>query len=330
MNIRKNRSGNWEIRMMIDGKAYQKTVRGKKPNEREAYQIILDMIGNDQKPDSIEFKQACYNYIQSRENIISPATVGEYTRMVDRLPEWFTKKDIYIINQQDMQKLANELSIDHKSKTVHNFHGFCGSVIRFYRPEVVFNTTFKQNDATEPYVPSKEEVQSIIDYSIGTEYHIPLQLAKYSLRRSEICALLKSDLTEDNQIHVCKALVLDKDKKWVVKVPKTKESDRYVPIDTALADEIRALDRDRIYTYYPHNITKYLKRVQDKLGLPRFTLHKLRHFFASELHGVVPEADIMKAGGWKTNTVLRKVYTHSDLDRDKQSRQAIIDRLTLN
>lgn len=323
MNIRKNKSGNWEIRMTIDGKAYSKSVKGKKPTEKQAYEIILGMIKESEKPTSIPFRKGAQDYIKSRENVVSPATVREYTRMIDRLPEWFTALDIYQISQQDMQRLVNELSTDHSAKTTHNVHGFCVAVIRFFRPAVVFSTTFKQNDRREPYIPSKEDVEKVIEYSIGTEYHIPLQLAKYSLRRSEICALLKSDLTEDNQIHVCKAKVQDVNKKWVIKVPKTEDSDRYVPIDTDLADEIRALDREEVYPFFPENLTNYLTRSQVKLGLPHFSLHKMRHYFASALHGMIPEADIQKIGGWRTNTVLRQVYTHSDIHRDKDTQEKI-------
>ena len=327
MNIRKNKSGNWQIRMMIDGKSYVKTVKGKKPTEREAYEIILGMVNEVEKPQAISFKLSASDYIKSRENVVSPATVREYTRMIDRLPHWFVDKNVYDIDQQDMQKLVNELSVDHKAKTVHCFHGFCVAVIRFFRPAVVFSTTFKQNDATEPYIPTKKEVEKIINLSEGTEYHIPLQLAKYSLRRSEICALTKSDLTDDNKVYVCKALVQDVNKEWVIKEPKTEDSRRYVPIDDDLANEIRSLDRDQVYPFSPQNISNYLRRQQKKLGMKEFSIHKLRHYFASSLHGVVPEADIQKIGGWKTNTVLRKNYTHSDIDRDKTTQEQIINTL---
>lgn len=327
MNIRKNQSGNWQIRMMYKGKRYTTTVKGKKPTEEVAHNLIMEVINKGKNPNSLSFRSACEKYISSRENVVSPTTLREYTRMIDRLPKWYVDTDIYEIDQQDMQRLVNELSVDHKAKTVRNFHGFCVAVLRYFIPNTVFNTRFKQNDAKTPYIPSKDEVDTLISLSEETIYHIPLQLARYSLRRSEICALLKSDLTEDNQIHVCKALVQDKDKKWVVKPPKTEDSDRYVPIDDDLADEIRALDRDRIYPFAPQNISNYLRRQQDKLGMPHFSIHKLRHYFASSLHGKVPEVDIQEVGGWKSPNVLRQIYTHSDVSRNKEKRKNIIDNL---
>lgn len=324
MNIRKNRSGNWEIRQMIDGKTYQKTVKGKKPTEYEAMQLIIEMVNSSKRPDAILFKDAATEYIKSRENVVSPATVREYTRKIDRYPEWFTNLDIFKIEQSDMQRLVNEMAVDHKSKTVHDIHGFAVGVIRYFRPQVVFRTTFKQNERVERYLPTKKDIEKLLAEAEGTIYHIPLQLACYSLRRSEICALLKSDLTKDNQIHVCKAKVEDVNKKWVIKVPKTEDSDRYVPIDNDLAAEIRALDREEVYPFAPQNISNFMRRTQKKLNMPAFSIHSLRHYYASTLHMAgVDDITIQKTGGWKNNSVLKSTYTHSDIQVNKAKQDMI-------
>ncbi len=324
MNIRKNKSGNWEIRQMIDGKTYQKTIKGKKPTEYEALQMIMALVDETKKPTSIMFSDGAKQYIKSRENVVSPSTIREYTRKTDRLPKWFAHKDIYEIDQMDMQKLVNELSANLKAKTIHDIHGFCVGVIRFFRPDAVFSTTFKQNDRTERYMPSKDDVERIIKESENTEYHIPLQLAKYSMRRSEICALLKSDITPDNQIHVCKAKVQDVNKNWVIKQPKTEDSDRYIPIDEALANEIRALDREEVYPFSPQNISNYLRRTQIRLGMPLFSIHALRHFYASSLHMAgIDDVTIQKTGGWKNNSVLKSHYTHSDIHSNNAKKDQI-------
>ena len=326
MNIRKNRSDNWEIRQMVDGKMYQTTVKGKKPSDYDAMRIIMAVIEADKKPTAISFRDGAKQYIESRKNVVSPATVREYTRKIDRLPKWFTEKDLYQIDQMDMQRLVNELSTNHKAKTIHDVHGFCVGVIRYFVPQAVFNTTYKQNDRKERYTPSKEEVETILKHAENTEYHIPLQLACYSLRRSEICALLKSDLTDDNQIHVCSAKVLEVNKKWVIKVPKTENSDRYIPIDDALADEIRSLDREEVYPFAPQNISNFLRRMQDKLNMPHFSVHCLRHYYASRLHMAgIDDITIQKTGGWKNNSVLKSTYTHSDIQINKEKQDKIRD-----
>lgn len=324
MNIRKNRSGNWEIRQMIDGKLYQTTVKGKKPSDFEAMEIIRAMVAKDNMPDSISFRDAAKAYNKSRENIISPSTFREYSREIDRFPSWFLDLDIYEITQREMQKLANEVSVEHSAKTVHNRHGFAVSVIRFYRPEVAFHTTFKPSQRKEKYLPTKAQIDTILNETTEPEYRIALKLACYSLRRGEICALLRSDLTDDDQIHVCKALVQNDNKEWVVKEPKTPDSARYVPIDKDLASEIRSLENEQIFTKAPQRLTKYLHQMQKKLGYPSFSVHSLRHYYASTLHMAgIDDITIQRTGGWKNNSVLKSIYTHSDIQNNKAKQDKI-------
>jgi integrase len=55
-----------------------------------------------------------------------------------------------------------------------------------------------------------------------------------------------------------------------------------------------------------------LKKIQTKLGIPYFSIHKLRHYFASKMSELgIPEADILKMGGWETDHIMKKVYRHS-------------------
>ena len=58
---------------------------------------------------------------------------------------------------------------------------------------------------------------------------------------------------------------------------------------------------------------------QGKLGLPHFSLHKLRHYYASMAHSLgIPDQYIMKAGGWKTDNVLKSVYQHAMKDKQEE------------
>ena len=272
----------------------------------------------------LTFKDAAKEYNNSRKNVWSQKTFREYNREIDRFPAWFLELDIYEISQQDMQRMANEISVDHAPKTVRNRHGYATSVIKYYRPDISFHSTIKKPQHKEKYIPTKKQIETILNNTTNPSYRCALKLACYSLRRSEICALLKSDLTDDNQIHVCKALVEDDDNNWVVKEAKTPDSARYVPIDKQLAKEIRELESDQIFCYSPQRITKYLHQMQKKLGYPSFSAHSLRHYYASALHVAgVDDITIQKTGGWKNNTVLKSVYTHSDIQNNKAKQNKI-------
>ena len=52
---------------------------------------------------------------------------------------------------------------------------------------------------------------------------------------------------------------------------------------------------------------------QQTLGIePHYTFHSLRHFFASYLHAQnIPDAYVLRAGGWSTPHVMQKVYRHA-------------------
>lgn len=150
-------------------------------------------------------------------------------------------------------------------------------------------------------------------------------MACYGMRRSEICALTVEDIDGD-VVHINKAMVQDENNKWVVKVNKTTESTRDIVIPMELADKIRK--QGFVYQGHPNHISRNLEKIEDKLGIPHFSLHKLRHYFASEMSALgVPEADILKLGGWQSDHVMKSVYRHSMMDREEQAKREASEKL---
>ena len=61
--------------------------------------------------------------------------------------------------------------------------------------------------------------------------------------------------------------------------------------------------------------------------MPQFSIHKLRHYFASKMSAMnVPEADIIRMGGWETDHVMKRIYRHSMEDKDKARQREISER----
>ena len=165
----------------------------------------------------------------------------------------------------------------------------------------------------EHSIPTDSDIKRILDYARGTKFEIALTLATFGLRRSEICALTPEDL-DGNMLTVNKALVQGADKKWSVKTTKTEAGTRTIYIPDNLADLIRK--QGYVYDGYPNSIVCYLQKVQKKLGIPKFSLHKLRHYYASMSHAIgIPDSYIMQSGGWKTDSTLKQVYRHALDDR---------------
>lgn len=168
-------------------------------------------------------------------------------------------------------------------------------------------------------------MKRILEAVKDTQYEIPITLACYGMRRSEICALKPEDIDGDI-VHISKAMVQNEKKEWIVKTTKTTESTRSIIIPEELANKIRS--HGYVYKGHPGMITKHLEKVEDRLGIPRFSLHKLRHYFASQMSAIgVPEADILKMGGWRTDGVMKSVYRHAMMDKDEQAKREAAEKL---
>ena len=325
MKIEKLPSGSYRVRKMYQGKMHTVTFKDK-PTQKEALKAIsdeLDKIKSAGKP--MTFYEAACGYVDMKRNVLSPRTVKEYAETGKRLPNWFNILRVSDITQIELNRLVNELSKDKSAKTVRNYHGFVSAVLSVYRPELKIYTTLPQKVKNEPYTPSQADVKRILEAVKDTKFEIPLTLACYGMRRSEICALQLEDVDGDI-VRINKALVLDENKKWVLKTTKTTESTRNIIIPMELADKIRA--QGYIYKGHPGSITKHLERIERDLDIPQFPLHKLRHYFASQMSALgVPEADILRLGGWETDHVMKSVYRHSMIEKEEQAKRDAAEKL---
>lgn len=319
MKIEKLPSGSFRIRKMYQGKTYT-VVTDYKPTQKEALQLLaaeLDKVQETKK--RMTFKTAAEQYIETKENVLSPSTIREYTGTVKRLSADFVDMNLSDITAVDIQKEINLHAKTKSPKTVRNYHGFISSVLKTFRPNLTISTTLPQKTKSEPYIPTDEEVKQVIQASVGTNYEIAIMLACYGMRRSEICALTLDDIN-GNIVTINKAKVLDKNKKWVIKTTKTEDSSREIWIPDELVAKVR--EKGSIYDGHPNDISDYLDALQTKLGIPHFSVHKLRHYYASMSHSLgIPDVYIMKAGGWKSDNVLKNVYRHAMKDKETEMQQ---------
>ena len=326
MKIEKLPSGSYRIRKMYKGKTYTVIFEGK-PTQKEAMQAMANELEKvqDRQHQALTFRAAAEKYIESKRNVLSPSTIKGYSAIIRQLPDAFLGKNVYDITPIDVQGEINRVSKNHSPKTVSNHHGFISAVLGAFNPNLKLTTTLPQKVKHEPYIPSSDDIRRILDYSRGTKYEIPIILACYGMRRSEICALQANDI-EGDVVHVNKAVVQSENNEWIIKATKTTASTREIIIPQEIADKIR--EQGYVYKGHPNRITYYLERVQDALGIPHFSVHKLRHYFASQMSSIgVSEADILKLGGWETDRVMKAVYRHSMIDKEKNAKREAAEKL---
>ncbi len=325
MKIEKLPSGSYRIRKMYKGKTYT-VVFDYKPTQKEAMQAMaaeLDKV--KEKHDSMTFQAAADKYIDSKRNIISPSTIRGYKGILRQMPTSFLEKNVHDITSLDVQKEIDGFSKDHSPKTVRNYHGFISSVLSAFCPNLKLTTTLPQKVKNEVYIPSAEDIKQILEYAKGTKFEIPIILACYGMRRSEICALTPEDINGDI-VSIRKAIVQDENKNWIVKTTKTTAGTREIVIPQEIADKIQA--QGFVYKGHPNSITCYLTKVQNTLGMPHFSIHKLRHYFASEMSALgVPEVDILRLGGWETDRVMKSVYRHSMMEKEERAKRDAAEKL---
>lgn len=318
MKIEKLPSGSYRIRKMYKGTTYTVTF-DYKPTQKEAMQAMaaeLDKIKSS--APHMSFEAASNKYIEVKSNVLSPSTIGGYRSTIRNLSAEFKQQNINDITPITIQKEINDYSATHSPKTVRNAHGFISAVLGMFRPELSISTTLPQKRKNEAYIPSDEDVKRILTRAKGTRYEIPLLLATFGLRRSEICALTIEDLV-GNTLTINKALVENEHGEFVIKSTKTTAGTRKIYIPDYLANLIQ--EKGTIYDHSPNQIYENLCKYQKELNIPHFKLHALRHYYASMSHSLgIPDSYIMESGGWKSDSTLKAVYRHA-MDGKKEEMQ---------
>lgn len=315
MKIEKLPSGNYRVRVIIGHDAAGKPIRksfthhDKKRLLSVAHQYA-DVHRNVSRRKTIA--QALDAFLAAKTPVLSPSTMRAYTSLSRTLKEQhapFCALYVDDIKASDMQALVNAFVTAGKSpKTVRNIHGFLSAVFR-YAGERLPDVNLPQNKKPSIHIPDEQTARKISEAAKGTPLEIPVALAFFALRRSEICALTPDDI-QGNVIHVHSAAVYGADKAVHVKQTKTYTSDRYVRIPADLAVKIRA--QGYVTEYTPAALTHAYKRLLAKNALPEFRLHDLRHFFVSYCHNVLHLSDmqIQSITGHKTSVVMQN-YLHS-------------------
>ncbi len=325
MKIEKLPSGSYRVRKMYKGKTYTLIFEGK-PTQKEVMLKMAEKMERVQESQkSMTFKAAADKYIESKRNVLSPSTIRGYNGIIKQISDTFLEMSIYDVAAIDVQKEINRYSKDHSPKSTYNLHGLISAILGMFCPNLKINTTLPQKVKSEPYIPSADDIKKILECAKDTQFEIPIILACYGMRRSEICALTADDIDGD-VVRINKAMVQDENREWVVKTTKTTTSTREIIIPTQVAEKIR--EQGYVYNGHPNSVTCYLTKVQDALNIPHFSIHKLRHYFASQMSALgVQEADILKLGGWETDRVMKKIYRHSMIDKEENAKREAANKL---
>lgn len=318
-------SGNFRCRVYlgkIDGKDVYKsfTAPTKKEAEFNANQFLIKSNKDKiKRSNEYTFADALENYINLKENVLSPSTIRGYKSLkrnfIEKFPK-FSNMKICDITQEDIQKVISTLAKEKSPKTVKNYHGIISAILG---EEMIIKTTMPQKIIPDLYIPSDDDIKLLIKSVENSELEIPVLLGAFCMmRRGEICGLSIDDVDfKTNTIHVHHSLVIDDDKNWKLKSPKNSTSDRFVDAPEFVINKIK--EKGYITKLSPDNISSNFSRVLKRNNIPHFRFHDLRHYSASIRHALnIPDAYIMAEGGWKSDAILKSVYRHAMKDKKNE------------
>lgn len=311
----------------IDGKYHCKSFTGYGATpaaaRKDAERLVREwqvLHGDECGTGSQTLADAFQTYIDSRSNVCSPSTIGNYISMSRLYLKDIMQCRVDDLTQQQIQQSVNKEAAHLSPKTVRNLHGLLSAVLKQAGKNIQLTTQLPQKIPYVPYVPSNDDIDQLIKSAKPDELKIILLAALGSFRRSEICGFKPCDIIGDT-ITVHRVVVKGPDNRYVEKLTgKSKDALRSVALPHAVIEKLTADEgSDYIVGMNPNVAYKAFKRALKRAGLHDFRLHDLRHYQASILHAMgVPDKYIMARGGWKTDSTLKNIYQHTMTEKQRQ------------
>lgn len=303
-------SGNWRVRTSVgkdaNGRYVYKSFTA--PTKKEAEYMASEYMMKTK--DAIDRKllgALLDEYIDNRENILSPSTIQGYRKI--RRTTFQSIMDIPVdkIDNAVLQKAINEEAKRLSPKSIENAYGLISTVLSqntYYR----YTVTKPKKQKTIKNLPEPADIMRVIK---GTEIELPCLLAMWlSFRMSEIKGFRKEDIV-DGVITVNNTMIYV-DRQYILKPePKTVKSRRRIKLPAYILSLINDLPKEQefLVTLSGHAIYMRFSRLLEKNNMPHIAFHDLRSVNASVMHKLnVPDKYAMERGGWETDSILKRVY----------------------
>lgn len=287
-------------------------------------------------------------WLDEKKQYVKLSTFAAYCTLVRKhIDPWFGEKES--VEEEDVQNFVLcKLKDNLNEKTVKDMIVVLKMILRFgvkkrlmqsLPIDVTYPTTHEKK-ALE--VMSKENFKKLLVY---LESHFSFKnLGLYicmctGLRIGEICALKWSDINVEERVisvnHSIQRVYVfegeDRHTKLMISTPKTKESNRDVPMSNGLLKVIKPLMKvvnpdcfvvsNDLSPTEPKTYRVYYKKLIKSLGLPELKFHGLRHSFATRC--IESKADYKTVStilGHSNITTTLNLYVHPD---NAQKRNAV-------
>ena len=309
-------SGNYRVRVYDNKTGTTRSFTASTKKEAE-YLANEWLTGRAKDPVAITLNDAIDLYIESKNNVLSPSTIRGY-RTAQR-NAYKAIKDLRLdeINELILQKWVNGNAAEYGSKSIHNQYGLLTAVLGQNHIKLDFDSVLlPQKEKPDYEIPTPETMGNIMAALSGHPAEIPILIALMcGLRQSEIAALRWEDY-DGSRLRIHAAVVPDENNKLVRKEhAKSYAGNRYIDVPAHLKTVLDASPRsgDNISPYKtPSGVLKALQNLCERIGLPKYKMHALRHAYASlMLKEGVADKYAMERLGQSTPHMIKNVYQHT-------------------
>lgn len=164
----------------------------------------------------------------------------------------------------------------------------------------------------------------LLDHMDSTSVGILLTLHT-GLRIGEVCALSWDDIDLENEIiHIRHTVMRVKSSKWVIDIPKTRNSYRMIPISSQLLPILSEYRKNSCSVYVipgkgsfvnPRTYEYRYHKILEKCELPSINYHALRHTFATRcIEAGVDVKSLSEILGHSNVGITLNTYVHSSME----------------
>ena len=337
-------------------KRYSKTIHCKSAAEadRELAKFYTACAeGTVKKQSAVNIRDMCNVYYEEyAERFLKTSSLRSVRTSINQwIKPMMGNKKCVKLTRLDVQQCVNKLADEGLSpKTVRNYYSTLCQVMKYAIDMGVIDDTPCKNIRLPKRTPQEvtyfyindvkqllKELDLLDDLTLKTAI---LVLLFGGLRKGEVLGLNWEDVDfETNQIHVQRTRMIAPKAGVYEDTPKTASSVRYVTLPKEVMNTLKSLQiqqkKDQLALgyigsdavlqgalgkpLYPQVLQRKFTKFIERTGLPRITLHGLRHTHASMLaHMNTDKMQISERLGHSELSTTLNIYTHLFEDADRE------------
>ena len=326
-------SGQYRVRVYDKKRQTTKsfTAPTKKAAELAAMQWLNGLQSTANESRKVTVRKAVREYIDSKSNILSPSSVRGYEIIYNNSIDGIGDALIADVTEKDLQTWVNGNAAKYAPKSVKSQFGLVTAALRQQKKLLDYGSILLPRiKKSDPLIPTMEQIAVILQMVEGMPVELAVTIAvTLGLRQSEIAALKWADY-DGKSLYIHAAVVPCSDHSKLVRKETTKSeaSTRRIDVDEVCKERLDRAERksENISPLTPRHVIKVFQRLCDQNGLPRFTMHALRHGNASMmLVNGIPDKYAMARLGQSSPNMIKNVYQHLYADKQKEYSQKMSD-----